>query len=264
LLRNPGETSFRRQLLNLEPIGASQLSMDAAGNLLLAAEYQQSGTTDIVAYRGTVAAGLGTPTVVDNRGAAASLLLSRVGLNGHQAILWTQNNGTQTTTYAATASTPTETFAVSDMGILSNLVNQFLFVTDTGQVRYFDGNARRVDWSAASGWTAPTATPGLGNLSAAAANRRGDRLYVGTNWPGDWATYDAERNVMVQAFSNGSANAAYVLGVLTNAGFGTRALSISGAGFVSMQNNLDTLPTAAAPAGDGRPGVTNLWGALLK
>jgi hypothetical protein len=90
-LRNPGETSFRRRLLNTEALGDRSLDMDAAGNLLLAAEVQQGGTTDLAAYRGSVANGLGTPVILDTRGAVANLVLSKVGINGQQAILWTQN-----------------------------------------------------------------------------------------------------------------------------------------------------------------------------
>ncbi len=266
LLRNPGETSFRRQLLNNEPLGDRSLDMDAAGNLLLAAELQQGGTTDLAAYRGTVAAGLGAPFVLDTRGAVANLMLSKVGINGQQAILWTQNNGVSTTTFAATSSTSTEAFAVIDLGFApgSSLTLQRLFITDTGQVRYIESGfftRTRRDWSSALGWGGPISIDANELYARSyATNRRGDIL-VTEDSNGSWGTYDADRNLMVRSIRT---SPGYVLGVSSNAGFGTTALSLGGVGFISMQNTRDVLPTPAVPAGDGRPGVTNLWGALLK
>ncbi len=267
LMRNPGETSFRRRLLNAEPLGNYSLDLDGAGNLLLAAEYQQGGTTDLVAYRGTVASGLGTPVVLDTRGAPATLHASKVGLNGQQAILWTQNNGVSTTTYGAVATTPTDTFTVTDLGFVPGtfLDLKRLFITDAGQIRYlengFFGSDRR-DWSATTGWVAVDVRPvrnDWGSNRGIYANRRGDLLLLNF---GKWGTYDVERNVMVSPLAG---TQQYVIaGVSDSTGFGTPALSLSGIGFISSQSNYDVLPTAAVPAGDGRPAVTNLWGIFFK
>ena len=266
LMRNPGEANFRRQLLNTEPLGDRALDMDAAGNLLLAAQLQQGGTTDLAAYRGTVAAGLSAPVVLDTRGAVANLLLSKVGINGHQAILWTQNNGVSTTTFAATASTVTEAFAVTDLGFApgSSLTLQRLFVTDLGQVRYIESGfftRLRREWTSALGWSGTLIVP-VNELHARtyATNRRGDILVTESS-SGAWGTWDSERGLMVRSIETAPM---YVLGFPRRAGFATSALSMSGVGFISMQNTFDLLPTPAVPAGDGRPAVTNLWGAIFK
>ena len=265
-MRNPGETSFRRRLFNAEPVGSTSLELDGAGNLLLAAEYLQGGTTDLVAYRGTVASGLGAPAVLDTRGAVTNLVLAKVGVNGQQAVLWTQNNGSSSSTFAATAPTPTTTFTVTDLGFAnsSNLTLQSLFVTDAGQVIYIESGfftRFRRDWTAALGWSGTIAVPSNELYARSyASNRRGDIL-VSESGTGAWGTYDAERGVMVRSIVTGTQ---YVLGFSKGAGLGTTALSMSGVGFISMQNALDVLPTPAAPAGDGRPAVINLWGAFLK
>jgi hypothetical protein len=155
--------------------------------------------------------------------------------------------------------TSTETFTVADLGFTpgNSLTLQRLFVTDIGQVRYIESGfftRLRREWTAAQGWTGPLAVP-QNDLYARsyATNRRGDILVTESS-SGAWGTWDADRGLMVRS----------MLGVSRNAGFATTALSMSGFGFISMQNTFDVLPTPAIPAGDGRPGVTNLWGAIFK
>jgi hypothetical protein len=264
-MRTAADTGFRRQLLGDQPLGDYKLAMDGGGNLLMAAEYRQNATTDVVAYRGTAASGLGTPQVLDTRGAAASLRLSKVGLNGQQVVIWTQNNGVQTTTFGATSATPTAPFTVTDLGynINSNLTLFDLFIDDDGQSAVYEVGffaRRRINWSPVAGWSGLITMPDNELYArSSASNRRGDLLLWDTN--GRWGTYDASRNVMVQSFQPAPA---YVLGVSTsNAGLGRGALSMNGLGVLTLQNKFDVLPTPAQPAGDGR-NVTNLWGAFFK
>jgi hypothetical protein len=82
---------------------------------------------------------------------------------------------------------------------------------------------------------------------------------------GNTATYEASRNVVVLPAPPSSSPApSWVLGFRPNSvGYGTFVLSNSGVGFTSLSNRYDTLPTVAAPTGDGRA-VTNLWGVYLK
>jgi hypothetical protein len=274
-MRAAGETATRRQLLNAEPINASQLSMDAAGNLLMAAQYQQNATTDLVAYRGTAAAGLGAFQVLDTRGAAVTLKHAAVGLNGQQVITWTQNNGVKNTTYAASSPSSTASFTVTDLDRLlrSNINWQRLIVTDRGEAIYYDlWPLQRLRWTAAAGWGAAETMPSGLPFSTVfgsddfAINRNGDLLawdLAFADW-GRTATYDASRNVVVLAYaSTRTSSPSYVLGLPVDVGYGQMVLSINGVGFTDLLNRFDVLPTVTAPAGDGRA-VTNLWGVFLK
>lgn len=269
-MRAAGETAFRRQLVGTEPINAANLHMDGAGNLLMAAQYQQNATTDLVAYRGTVVAGLGTPLVLDTRGAAATLEKSAIGLNGHQIVTWRQNNGVQTTVFAAVSTTANGTFTLTDLGIGSIDGSSSLTISDSGQAYLLDFNSsRRLGWSSGA-WSASQALPDLGfnSISEYAVNRNGD--YVGiagdsTFWnvPGLWVSYDANRNVFVRTPKNTTPSDGYILGLKKPAGYNQLVLSIGGIAAVTLRNSFDVLPTIAVPAGDGR-NVTNLWGAFLK
>jgi hypothetical protein len=275
-MRTAGETATRRQLLNAEPINAFQLGMDAAGNLMMAAQYQQGGTTDLVAYRGTVAAGLGTFQVLDSRGNAATLRHLAVGLNGQQVITWTQNNGVKNTTYAAASATATEGFTVTDLDRVFSSAStwQRLVITDAGEAIYYDLWPRlRARWSPVTGWAAfeslPTGLPfsAVSGSDQYVMNRNGDLLaWKPDNFAGGdgrTTTYEARRNVVVQATASGGTGSGYVLGLQTRAGYGEMLLSTGGVGFTDLLNRFDVLPTVAAPAGDGRA-VTNLWGVYLK
>ena len=268
------EATFRRQMLNVDPLRNHQLDMDGAGNVLLAAEASQNATRDLVVYRGTVAAGLGAQQVLDTRGNAVSLQLTRVGTGGQQVVVWAQNNGVTDTNYAATAASASEAFTVVDLGYRLNTSIGFrrLEVSDAGQAILFDFSARtRQRWTAASGWAArenlPSALPNNPSFFALASTRSGDILAVnyGVVSGGDWATYDAGRNVMVQTLTTASSGPGYVVGVNQGNAIGYTGLvvSASGIGFVALRNQFDVLPTAAAPSGDGRS-VINLWGVFFK
>ncbi len=274
-MRAPTETTTRRQLLNAEPINDYQMGMDAAGNLLMAAQYQQNATTDLVAYRGSVSSGLGAHQVLDSRGAAATLQRAAVGLNGQQVITWTQSNGVKTTTFAATSPTASGTFTVADLDFLPRGSDNYLrlLVTDQGEVLYYDlgsigSSPKRSRWTNSGGWTSREAIALPSEFAAQFAhNRRGDLL----GWVagcitcsfGLTATYDAGRNVVTMAWPQGRSGPAYVLGFDKDAGYGPAILSNSGVGFIGLLNKFDVLPTPASPAGDGR-NVTNLWGVFLK
>jgi hypothetical protein len=273
-MRNPSEATFRRQLLNTEPIGSYQLGMDGAGNLMLAAEYEQNATTDMAVLRGTVASGLGAAQVLDGRGAAVTFANAAVGLNGQQVITWTQNNGAKNTTYAATGATATAAFTVTDLDRLlaSEGNDRYLLITDGGEALYYDfANHRRQAWTVAAGWSTvvamPPTLPSNYYYTSYAHNRRGDLLALGDGkwyaFQGRSATYDASRNVLVLPWPSETSGPAFVLGVDKYAGYSAPVLSMNGIGFTAMLINFDVMPTPAAPAGDGRA-VDNLWGAFLK
>ena len=264
ITQGPGEASRRTQLLGAALDGNVIFDMDGQGNLLLAAQVTQNATRDIVAYRGTTSTGLGEPQVLDTRGATATLRLARAGLSGEQAVLWNQNNGIDTSTFAATAGSPNSPFSVADLGfnIGSNLTLLTLTISDAGVAQFLEVGffaRRRLTWTAATGWSTVGAAPDELYARGTAVNRNGDILLTDTD--GSWGTYDGGRNVMVRSIRD---NTPFVLGVRSQAsGTGSAALSVTGAGFVTLLNRFDTLPTSAAPAGDGR-NVVNLWGAYFK
>jgi hypothetical protein len=147
-------------------------------------------------------------------------------------------------------------------------------ISDSGEAIYYDlWPLRRTRWNVTSGWTAFEAMPeglpfsGISGSDEYVTNRNGDILawrqdaFIGGD--GRTTTYEAARNVVVQATPRGSTGSGYVLGLAKRAGYGQMKLSTSGIGFTDLLNRFDVLPTVTAPAGDGRD-VTNLWGVFLK
>jgi len=249
-----------------------QLGLDRNGSMLLVAEASQSATTDIVAYRGDMASGFGAQAVLDQRGNAANLVASAVGRNGHQAVVWTQNNGTSSRYFAATSETSGGAWQVNDLApMVTTLDKRVLVVSDAGKVTFHD-LYRRKFWQAAAGvWTVELSLPADAAIPDSrwdcGVARTGDYLCnsTGTSGSGLWTTFDAARNVIVKRATS-VVPADYVLGVSAlnrDAGFSYPLLAPNGIGFVSMANGYDVLPSPVLPAGDRRS-VRNLWGAFLK
>jgi Immunoglobulin I-set domain len=266
--RSAAQATLSRQLVNAVPLGARMLDMDAAGNLLLAAEAQQNATTDLVAYRGTIDSGLGAQQVLDTRGAAATLLSARLGRNGQQVVVWRQNNGTATAVWAAAGASATASLVVQELGALPVFGETILTVADSGDALLVNRYYRwRQGWVGGT-WAVLSEFPLDSPTSAAleCAHARNGNYLCTENGTGRWANYDASRNVTVQAFLASKPSSGYVLGVDTiNRGIGYAAplLSVGGIGATTMLNKYDVLPSPAAVAGDSRT-VTNLWGAFLK
>jgi len=265
--------TFQGRVFSEVSIGNFQLGLDAAGNMLVAAEANQNATTDLVAYRGTQSGGFGPQLALENRGAAAQLQAAVVGAGGQQLVIWSQNNGTVTTLFAAAATSPGTAFDMTDIGVngayssLSTLnYRGWVGIADDGTARvYHFGAMQRLTWS--NGAWAPTwqAMPGSNFNSAYAfvGNRNGDLLVAYTGYAGGyWGSYDGTSNLWIQPPKS---TGPYVLGAATGngAGYFVPVLSNSGTGALLMLNKFDVLPTATAPAGDGR-NVTNLWGLFLK
>lgn len=273
--RGATQATLSRQLVNAVPLEAWQLDMDAAGNLLVAAQAEQNATVDLVAYRGTAATGVGAQQVLDTRGDAAALMAARLGQNGQQIVVWRQNNGTARTVWAASSGTATEAWAVQDLGDLPLFGDTILTVADDGNAlllnRYY-----RWRWGWTGGiWSSLSDLPAdspPGVFLYCAHARNGNFLCIagdafGEGNTGRWATYDASRNFIVQPLAPAPASASsFVLGVSTinrGVGYESPLLSVGGIGATTMLNRYDVLPSAAAPAGDRRT-IDNLWGIHLK
>lgn len=269
--RTAGEASYRTTTLGDATLAEPWLGMDGAGRLLLAAEATAAGTTDIVAYRGDTAAGLGEARTLDTRGNAATLSVAAVGRGGQQAVVWTQNNGTRGSVYIAFSAGSTADWEITDLTAFSYGARRHV-VIDHGGTVYFAELGNRLRWRRLedSGWTTAEAIPAsntFGGSYACTVASSGDFVCVNElNGGGTWTTYDARRNVIVQRISSTSPGPGYVLGVNTinrNIGMSEPLLSVSGHGYISMFNRYDVLPSPAAPAGDRRT-IDNLWGAFLK
>ncbi len=272
--RSVADAQFTVRTFTVADLGESQLGMDEAGNLLYAAEASQSGTVDLLAWRGTVGAGFASPQTLDTRSAAVTLRGLATGRNGQQIVFWSQNNGTASVIYAAASTTAAGGFMVTDLGSLQLFGTTVLTIADDGNAlllnRYYGW---RVRWIAGA-WEAtgslPSNTPTSAFLDCAHA-RSGNFLCVairsfGEGNTGRWTTYDATLNLMVQSAATVSPSPGYVLGVNTinrSVGYSVPVLSIGGVGAVWMGNGYDVLPSPAAPAGDSR-NIDNLWGAFLK
>lgn len=267
--RSMGSASFVVDTLNDASLANPWLGLDAGGNLLLAAQATANATTDVVAYRGSVAAGLSQPQTLDTRSSSATLRSFAVGLAGQQLVVWSQDNGTTSSIFAATSSAASGEWTVTDLQEPMNSYSALrTAIDDQGSAYVYDvGNQWRRRWLTAR-WAPEEAFPAQlnrGDIRCTLA-RSGDMVCINPdNAGGAWFSYDAGRNVVVQAFSN-STPASYVLGVGTinlGVGYSSPLLSVGGYGFASLLNGFDVLPSPAAPSGDSR-NIKNLWGVFLK
>ena len=256
---------------------ASRLGLDSAGRITLAGPAAQNGTIDIVAYRATVtAARFGAQRILDRRGSEATFSRLAVGIGGQVGVSWTQDNGSETTRYAAVLPASGGAWRVSEIGSTRNsysIDSHALIATDSGDVVWQDFErciSRR--WSKGR-WGAIISLPnacGGASYIQFASNRDADYLALRTDsyTPGAWAAYVAERNTMSRTFTASKSGAGYVLGVDSEAAFSSTAQSIhlarNGTAVIVMKAALDALPTAGSRNGDGRPAVVNLWGLYLK
>ncbi len=251
-------------------LSGQRLSLDDNGNLLLVAEAAQNATTDLVAYRGTMADGLGDQQVLDQRGASAGLLAMASGRNGQQVVAWLQSNGTNSRTlFLAASPSPTGAWVVTEKTALPFGALPLMSVNDQGVAYFYDLGSRAV-WRWANGsWSDAlnvTTANTFGGSQDCTIVRTGDFLCLNpSNGGGTWLTYDATRQVPVQSFNSTNPGPGYVLGVtgINRVSFSTPLLSVSGIGLVTLKNGFDVLPSATLPAGDGRA-ISNLWGVFLK
>lgn len=271
------EITFRRRVFSEVTLDKWISGLDAAGNLVVAGEARLAGNGEIVVYwSNDTRSALLPQTTVDRRGATATLVDAHMGQGGQLALTWTQNNGTRSTRYAAVAAAPRAQFVVKDLefplagagGDLSKVV-----VTDAGEVFAYEFQDRAFRRWSGGVWSSIQTLPPELDANAGTANtfsRRGDILSVQTRQgpcrEGSWASYDATTGRMVKAFA--TANPAdWVLGLDTctrAVGASAPILSVGGIGAQWFSNAYDLMPSAAQPAGTGRPGISNVWIAFLR
>jgi hypothetical protein len=267
----PGNSSiYSQNIFDVSTLDNALLGMDANGNMTMAAEASQNSTTDIVVYRGTLSGGFGAQRVLDTRGAAATLLGLTVGRFGQQAVAWTQNNGSTNTFFAATSASGNADWNVTDLRPTEFGGAFSLVATDLGEIYFIDrSNGFRHKWLNGA-WETTLRLPANARTSGGyncAVARNSDFLCI-ENSRGRWLSYDAARNIATQTVvdANLRVGTGYILGVDVinrSTELSNPMLSINGTGAATMINQYDVLPTAAAPAGDGR-NVYNFWGLFLK
>jgi len=271
-MRTSTETAFRRQLLSDVPTTAFQkvqLHMDEAGNLLMATEYRPANVSNIVAYRGSAAAGLTQEIALESPGTDSRLGLSQVGRSGQQVVIWTRGNDLAPV-YAAASASAVAPFVVS-VAVGGQLSSDSLSIADDGQavLQALGSGGGRVRWTAVSGWL-PRENAGavfsFFSLRDAAISRSGDAIQIASD--GNAAVFDQSSRTRSPGIN--SPNREYVLGFQAGVvQFGsTVLLSNSGVGFVLMQNSCAVLPMPPATQCTSQIAntlpVTSLWGAFRK
>lgn len=273
--RANGASSLSTQLLSGEAgstfgVDWYRFAVDNSGNILYARELVAAGTTDIVVYSGTLAAGLASaPVTLDTRNAAASLGTAAIGNNGRAIVVWEQNNGVENTVYIANRSSSSEPWQAIENGrdqpfssayvarFTSEGASKIYVLSSIGLRGLYDRPA------GTTGWTFINSGDGFGSDYFDIA-RNGDVLAVDRF--GSWASFDARTNSFVQRFTTATTGPGRILGVQTSsrAFGGTPLLAPNGVGAYLSVANFDVLPTPSQPAGDGRRTVDNLWGLFFK
>jgi len=183
--------------------------------------------------------------------------------------MWSQNNGSQASTFTATLDAASDSWAVSDRAVPPTTASLSTgTVTDDGDFVWYSWSRCSMLRRVRAVWQAEVGLP-AGSCSelaspATAVARNGNALLVQPS-SGRWSTIDAARQEVVSGFTTSANGAGYVWGLRWTSVSGDALLSSSGVGaFVSI-NSYDVLPSLAAPSGDSRGSfVGNLWHLFLK
>jgi len=247
------------------------IGLDDAGNVLVGAQLDAAGTTDVVAFRGTVDGGMTSPVVVDARSDRASLQHVAVGADGAQILIWRQSNGTTIATFAATSSSSSSAFEVADLGGLEGsggtggLGTALVRDEERGWIYHQPNDGLKLTFDGES-WSAPQETGYPVSYWRSDSGDAGSAATVGViglrRYFGDWATFDIATGGVSQPATGDPID--YVWGIEANLGLPPDlSLSDSGIAVAVMINAYDVLPSAAKPLGESRS-VYNLWASYLK
>jgi hypothetical protein len=289
-MRKAAESGYRVQSFNGWPLSTVrqigqqvQFGMDKAGRITLVGEQANAGgTNDLVAYRGTVAAGFGAAPVaetIEDRSAGATLHGLTVGLDGTVAAAFRQTTATVTNATLVSVWSP-------DSGIWSaarDVTAELGPLADSWALRVPDGNSGdvllfsgcslasrragqwlpRVDLPTDCGLNASSGFVGLWSM-----DRNGNYVAM-DSVSGLWRSYDVAANRMVKAVPSSTPVAAdYLLGVAKDprgsyAFGGTAQLSVQGVGLMLVRTPYTQMPSVAAPNGDSAINQ-NLFGFYFK
>ena len=273
-----GQSGFTGQLFSqvVPPTGStSRLTLDSAGNMVLVTPSVSTTGNVIAAARGNVSSGFTVLDRLDTEPASASLEGMAGGLNGQVVVLWQQAVGGQNMRWAATLDGPSQSWAVSQLGVpaASSLAGRNRgAVNDAGDFTRYDLENCRVQRRVSQVWQTETALDATLCSSSdrylTAMSRGGDLVgglispSAGNGNTGQWLYYSASEGKVLQPFSTQGSGNGYFFGVANQAG-GLLFLSESRVASFITANAYDVLPSVAVPSG-ASGSATNIWALYLK
>lgn len=269
---------FTRQALpeiSQSPGTLAVFGLDRLGEMTVVVSDASSGRNRIVAARGAVGTGFRSLETLDNGAGAVALDGMWAGVNGQLVVLWQQADGGVVRRWAAAAGASGQSLVSAERGLAPSIVGRGRFkaaVSDAGNFAAYDLENCQVMRLTGGNWQVNQPLPREFCTSAASqvttVARNGNLIGAlvdpaGTSGhTGQWLSYDAARNTMVQSLTTGASGSGYLFGVPSTVG-GQLLLSESGlAAFVTI-NNFDTLPSASNAIGISGS-VNNVWAILLK
>ncbi len=274
--RGAGQSGFTRQSWPVDVNGTfipRTVTLDSASRLVVFGTVNQASSQnlDIAVYRGTISGGLGTAReVIDLRGATATYMQALGNPTGQQIVLWSQNNGTKDTVYAATLDSPAGTWTVTDTGESkpADGTSKATLAPSGNFIWYFWNSCaskRRIGgvWSIKSSLPS-TMCNATGVLGKPVISPNGNVWSLLSN--SEWLSYDAMANEVIAAIPKATTTGSgYLLGFYQSMATlpGELLLSDSGIGAYVSVNGYSVIPTSALPAGDGT-GIYNVWAWYLK
>ena len=250
---------------------ARGLTLSAEGRFVVAGRQNASdGSENIVVRRGNLRTGMvGALETLDSRSAPADFSDIWGGTSGAVVVMWSQNNGSGTSEFAATLDTPDGNWAQRDTMIRPPSDSAFsAAVTDVGDFYWYSWSRCSTMARVAGTWLAELTLPSgsCTNLRALPAVARNGNALLVTDAIGLWQTIDAARREVIDDWiTQPRGPSGLVLGTSWRSLPGSVVLSVNGQGAAISINVYDTLPTAAAPLGDSRGNsINNLWGMYFK
>lgn len=289
--RAQGQSTYRTRLFTdltpyLTSIWPFSVAIDNAGNMTMAGNQAQTGSSgdrDVIAYRGVVTGSDfsgASATILDQRGTDAEFIgLATTPSAGEAVVVWRQDNGTADRYFSARSTSVTGAWG-SPIDVATASTNDRTAVVSTTSGGLLHVNCSGFRWApSGTAWSEVPSFPANCGRESINANPgdfgyASDGSYLLVRWTnGLWLTYDGTDNVMAHAAPAGTAATSdYVLGTAGTSGGlfdintadGIALLAPNGIGAYIGRADFDQLPTTLSPNGDGRTGVTNLWGIYLK
>jgi hypothetical protein len=255
---------------------SAHLTLDEAGNMLVAAELFQRFSVDIVAFRGTQSGGFGPVITIDNGPSEAQVIGAATSSSGKSIVVYRQWVSPFTfQLFVAQSNSAADAWVVTALGTTADTVAGWSpFVSDNNESRIVSPYRNLLIAEKAGRWskfTIPTYPLGDYASKGFAFNRNGDFVAVSDTAYGPlrWISYDASRNRYIQA-----PIASTTVGSSSGFFFGSSelrsvvaaplvALNIAGQAVSVGLAPYSSLPTASMPNGVVAPDETYLWSFTL-
>lgn len=271
--RAAGQTAFQKRSFADITIGTARTVMDSAGNMVVAGHKAQTNSSnkDVFWYDGSVAAGFAATagTVIDTLNNDAVLRGLSIGPTGDILLTWDQNDATGSKLFAASRASATAAWSAPEVVAARNSA-AYGFVDDKGDGLVYIGCTAYIRPKATGVWVPKTPVmPSNCGFSSSAAALASDGSYLLYSTNGLWNTYYQTNYAMSRPANATLTSADYLLGFSKSWGNWHRWVYTKKAdgnyiGALVAIEEFDTLPTPTAPSGDGRNGISNLWGFYFK